>query len=80
MNAYEQVRTLKEIAAELKGIRHDLDIIVSIFKTNDLQIVRQNEEQEDNSEAFFCSWKKEKCTRCVSGNCPFRVKVGAGNG
>lgn len=76
MNVYEQqARALKEIAAELKGIRRALESIDKSLKP-DVEIVVDNEE----AEAFFCDWKGTECTMCVTGECLYRSKGGAGNG
>ena len=75
MNVYEQqARALKEIAAELKGIRRALDIIGKSLKTDGDQA------EERESPAYICKKDGFPCIRCVDGLCSFRKEAGAGNG
>lgn len=86
MNVYEQqARALKEIAAELKGIRRALDIISKSLKPDDDPLAdflaRQKDEQEDEQEEkFVCDWTGLECIMCVPHDCLHRHKRGVDNG
>lgn len=74
MNVYEQqARALKEIAAELKGIRRALDIICKSLKP-DAEFVVEEESPP------ICGINNEPCTYCSGTNCSYMHREGADNG
>lgn len=74
MNVYEQqARALKEIAAELKGIRRALDIISESMKPY-VKIVVEGENP------LICGINNEPCTYCSGTNCVYMKTEGVGNG
>jgi len=94
MNVYEQqARALKEIAAELKGIRRALDIIGKSLKPGGdpladaladafaRQEADQAVKQENEAETFICALTVTPCGECKQPDiCPYRVREVADNG
>ena len=87
MTVYEQqAQALKEIAAELKGIRavlkdidKKLDTRAAVMYVDDPSVLKCDQADEQKT-AYICGTDGFPCTSCTQGPCEHRREAGADNG